>query len=202
MKNIIKKLKDALASFDNGDFLKSPKEKKDSVLSACIELLSEEGYKVVKREKPRYNIRNCDDLIHLFYAFLEYKHPEFACNFRDLNRDRKIAKLFIEERAGINKTSKNAALAECAEIITTIFKHEDEFKFKIPLTFGILGQKNCGWITDKAIQIINKEKLNRNEERRATLIESYEKSYESEPDGFGDLNEILKTVQGGKKNYG
>lgn len=194
MNGTIKKLKEALTHFDNGDFLKSEKEKKDFVLSVCIELLLEEGYKVVEREKPKYNIRNYDDLIHLFYGFLEYRHPEFACNFRDLNRDRKIAKLFIEERARINNINKENALGECAEIIETIFIHEEEFNFKIPLTFGILGQQKLGWVTDKAIQIINRKKLNKNEERRAALIKSYEQSYESEAEGFGDLKEILKNL--------
>ena len=194
MKNIIKKLKKALASFDNGDFLTSEKERKSSVINACIELLSEEGYKVVEREKPRYNIRNCDDLIHLFYAFLEYKHPELVHNFRDLIRDRKIAKLFREERARLNNISKAMALTECAEIITTIFEHEDEFSFRIPLTFGILGQKNCGWITDKAIQIINRKKLDVNNERRDALLASYEEVYDTEDVSFGNTDEILKKL--------
>jgi hypothetical protein len=57
-----------------------------------------------------------------------------------------------------------------------------------------LGQQKLGWITEKAIQIINKNKLNREDERRNELIASMEEKYDAEVVSFGDLDKILKNL--------
>lgn len=167
----------------------------DVLIDACKLFLIYKGYKVVGPVEYTYSVRKLDDLIHLFYALSDAKHPEFINNYRNLVRDRVLAKRFIESRMKISGVNKKEAMNECAEIIDTIFIHEKEFNFDTPLVFGMLGQKKLGWITEKAIQIINKRKLNSEREGRDKLITAFEKIYDAEPgEGFGDLNEILKNL--------
>jgi len=167
----------------------------EDLIVACKEFLIYMGYKVVNPIECSYNVKKLDDLIHLFYRLSDTKHPELINSYRDIAKDRILAKRFIESRIEASNINKKEAIKECAEIINAIFRHEEEFNFEIPITFGVLGQKNCGWITDKAIQIINKKKLNSEEERREELIDAFEKIYNEEEDnGFGDLNDILKKL--------
>lgn len=161
---------------------------------ACIDYLIYKGYKIVKPIESKYNVKKFDDLIHLFYAFSDKQHPELMNNYRNLAKDRKIASLFVEARMAVSGINKNKAMNECAEIIETIFTNEKDFNFEIPITFGILGQVNCGWITDKAVQIINKKKLNSENERRKELIASMDEKYDAEVVSFGDLDKILKNL--------
>jgi len=162
---------------------------------ACVEFLKYKGYKIVK-PLSRFDVKRLDDLIYLFYAYSDLKHPELINNYRNLSRDRALAKYFVTAREEASNMCRKAAMDECAEIIATIFEHEVEFNFKIPLTFSVLGQKNCGWITEKAIQIMNKKRMNKDEERREALIASLDKKYDAEPGGFEDLDEILKNLKG------
>lgn len=176
------------AVFDGSDF------KHKSLIGACKEFLTEYGYKVIEPVKYVYNINNIDGLIHLFHALSDAKHPELLNNYRNLAKDRKIASLFVKARMEASNINKEKARQECAEIIKTIFEYESEFNFNIPLTFGILGQKNCGWVTDKAIQIINKKKQNKKERRKKELIIKYEERYNVEQEPFGNLDKILKNL--------
>jgi hypothetical protein len=166
-----------------------------SVLTqACIKYLKYFGYKITEPNKPKYNVQKLDDLIYLFYAFLDNAHPELTNSYRHMDRDRKIASCFLKARKDATGYSTKVALVECAEIIETIFEHEKDFNFRIPLTFGVLGQKNCGWITDKAIQIMNRKKLDEERKQRDKLIAELDDKYDAEPDGFGDLDAILKNL--------
>lgn len=165
------------------------------LISACKEFLIYKGYKVVDPIEHTYSVKKLDDLIHLFYVLSDTNHPDLMNNYRDLDKDRILAKRFIESRVEISNINKEEALKECAQIIDVIFKYEEEFNFDVPITFGVLGQKNCGWITDKAIQIINRERINKRNERRDKIIAEFEEIYNKEQDnGFGDLNEILKNL--------
>lgn len=164
------------------------------LIDACKRFLTYKGYKTVEPLVKEFNVKKADDLIVLFYNFLYYYHPELTNVYRDVNVNRKLAGLFVKSRMTASGINKKEALNECASIIKTIFEHEEEFKFDRPITFDILGQKNCGWITDKAIQIINKNKLNGDEERRDKLLASYDKVYDNEPGGFEDLSKILEKL--------
>jgi len=166
----------------------------NSLIEACKEFLIYKGYKIIEPINYTYNIKKPDDVIYLFYALSDSKHPELMNNFRNMAKDRKIASLFVKARMEASSINKKEALKECAEIIITIFEYEGEFNFNTPLVFGMLGQKKLGWITDKAVQIINKKKQNKNEERRKKLIIAYERIYDVEQEPFGDLYQILQNL--------
>ena len=171
------------------------------LIEACIEYLKASGYKVIKLPKYNYTVKTLDELISFFYNMLELKHPGHVADHRDVAENRTIAKLFIKARANASGLNKKDVLNECAEIIRTIFNHEQEFNFKYKITFRIFGQDKLGWVTDKAIQIMNRgldiEKEELAEKRREEMIEAQD----PKDIGFGDLQEILDKLEkdNGKK---
>lgn len=188
---ILSEISCALLSLQQESLFEDFESKHRELSFACEKYLKHRGFVVVPPNTPKYKIKKLDDLIHLFYAFSDNKHPELMNSYRNLDRDRKIASSMVKARMDARGCSIEVARAECAEIIETIFLHEKDFNFKIPISFGILGQKNCGWITDKAIQIINRKRLNAEKERSDEYLKKLDEKYDAEPDGFGDLNEIL-----------
>lgn len=191
--DILDRISCALKELDQETIFASPAEKHKTLSEACKKYLRYQGFKVIAPEKSAYNIKKLDDLIHLFYSFSDRSHPELMSSYRSFDRDRKIASGMVKARMEANGYGMPVAMNECAEIIETVFNHESEFNFKIPISFGILGQKNCGWITDKAIQIINRKRIKADKERRKKCIAELDKRYDAEPDGFGDLDEILES---------
>jgi len=123
---------------------------------AAAEFLKGEGYSVRPPINYPVEITKLDELLSMFYGLLSDIYEPHLLPYSNKKKDRVIAKAFIEGRMETDKISKNAALRQCGLIIQTIFRHPKIFKFKTPPTFGILGQKEMGWITDRAIQLINK----------------------------------------------
>jgi hypothetical protein len=76
---------------------------------------------------------------------------------RHEGEERKIASRFVESRMKASNLSRQAAMQECGEIISTVFENLDEFNFTVPITFGVFGQKNMAWVTNVAIEIMNKK---------------------------------------------
>lgn len=166
---------------------------------ACITFLKSKGYRVTKPVEYRFKIKSLDDLIKHFYLLLDSKHPEYVNVYRNIKRDRSIAKRFVDSRIEATGYSKELALAECGEIIATVFEHEKEFKFKHDISFGIFGQVKLGWITELAIKIMNKRLTEETELRLADRIKKIEEEQEKEYVlGFNDdVDAILKRIEGG-----
>lgn len=162
---------------------------------SCKKFLIFMGYKVIDPVKKTFNVKNINDLITLFYAYLDYKYPELAGSHRNIKKDRAIAKRFLDARMEIGSLNKEHALDECAKIIKTIFDREPEFNFTIPLSFAILGQQSVGWITRKAVELMNageesiKKKLT--EQIQDSHIQKYLEEHGEESLGF-DVDELLK----------
>ena len=165
------------------------------LVMACIEYLKFKGYKVIQLPKGIDTVKSLDDLISFFYSILGRKHPGYVSDYRNIAENRAIAKRFVEARSKTSGISKKEALNECAEIIRTVFNNEYEFNFKHKITFRIFGQDKFGWVTDKAIQIINKNLEVGYEEfaekRREEMIDAQDKK----DLGFGDLQEILDKLE-------
>ncbi len=173
----------------------------ESLAKACKKFLIHMGYKVIDPMKYTYNVEKLDDLFTLFYAFLEYKHPELVDVYRNIKRDRAIAKRFIDARMEVGNLNKKQALCECAEIIKTVFDYEDDFNFNLPLSFEMFGQQSAGWITKKSIDIMNSAKEKRDvkiaEGIQDKYIEKYLKEHGEESIGF-DIDKILENIEKGK----
>lgn len=167
------------------------------VAKVCKGFLIFMGYKVVDPIEKTFNVKNINDLITLFYAYLDYKHPELADSHRNIKKDRAIAKRFLEARMEIGNLNKEYALDECAGIIKTIFDREPEFNFTIPLSFEIFGQQALGWITKKAVELMNAEKETKQqkiiEQIQDRHIQKYLDTHGEESLGF-DVDELLKKL--------
>lgn len=170
----------------------------NAVAKTCKKLLIFMGYKVVDPVKKVFNVKSIDDLITLFYAYLDYKHPELAGTHRNIKKNRAIAKRFLEGRMEVGSLNKELALDECAQIIKTIFDREAEFNFTIPLSFEIFGQQAAGWITRKAVELMNEEREGRlkkiTEEIQERHTMEYLKKYGEESLGF-DVDELLRKME-------
>lgn len=170
----------------------------DGIAQVCKKLLISMGYKVVDPVKKIFNVKSIDDLIALFYAYLDYKHPELAGTHRNIKKDRAIAKRFLEGRMEVGSLNKEMALDECAQIIKTIFDREQEFKFTIPLSFEIFGQQAAGWITKKAVELLNEERESAQqkivEEIQDRHTREYLKEHGEESLGF-DVDALLRNME-------
>ena len=124
---------------------------------ACVDYLRYEGYSVRKPLIYPYEIKKLNDLISLFYVSLSKQSKEEILIYKNEKQDLKLAKSFVESIQKTDGLSKQAAMKQCAAIIQIVFKNIDRFKFNIPLTFGIFGQQNMGWVTGLAIKIMNEE---------------------------------------------
>lgn len=166
----------------------------------CKEFLLEAGYRVVKPLKPRFKATREDDLFHLFYDRLKYYHPDSSV-YSNLKRDRAIASRFVKARMELEDVSKEYALNECAEIILTVFEHEQDFNFNLPLTFEMFGQANCAWITEKAIGIMNDKKAKREAEVIDRMIDEYNEEYIKKhgTESIAFLTEIEEAKDGKKE---
>jgi len=170
----------------------------DGVAISCKKLLISMGYKVIDPVKKVFNVKSIDDLIAFFYAYLDYKHPELAGTHRNLKKDRAIAKRFLEGRMEVGSLNKELALDECAQIIKTIFDREADFNFTIPLSFEIFGQQAAGWITRKAVELMNEGREAQQkkiiEEIQERHTKEYLKEHGEESLGF-DIDELLRKME-------
>lgn len=194
-KEIKKRIRDALVSEDQPTLFGGPKSAGELEL-ACLEFLRFKGYKVSRPIEYRYKVKKLDDLIQFFYAMLDSKHPEYINVYRSLGRDRAIARRFVDNRIYATGYSEEIALKECAEIIATVFEYEKDFNFRTDINFGMFGQKNLGWITEKAVNIINRKTTKEAEVKTAERIAVIEAEQRDKYDlGFNDLDDILNRME-------
>jgi len=170
----------------------------ESIAEACKKLLTFMGYRVIDPIPKRFNVKGIDDLITLFYAYLDYKHPELAGAHRNIKKNRAIAKRFVESRMESGGLNKEYALDECAQIIKTIFDREPEFNFTIPLSFDIFGQQAVAWITKKAVELMNAGKEGQNKKLTEAIQEKFIQIYlnENKEERIGfNIDELLENME-------
>jgi len=162
--------------------------------NACINYLRYKGYSVRKPLMPPYEIKKLNDLISLFYVFLSKHNKKGELVYKNEKQDLKIAKSLVESIQNTDGLSRQAAMKQCASIIQIVFKNIDRFKFNIPLTFGIFGQKNMSWVTELAIKIMNEKIAEYKEQAVEKKIEKITAGYSKKDIVWSDnmLNAALK----------
>lgn len=172
----------------------------DSLVVACKELLKEKGYQVRNRLPDEVKIKSTEDLIHLFYNRLSRKLFNNTIDYRNPKmKDLATAKQFVESRMDVSDLGHLAALQECAEIIEVIFKHYEDFNFKYPINFGIFGQSKMAWVTEKAMSVINREKVREKDILVSKMQDEIEKEYGKEMEtSMDELDEIIARLEGKK----
>jgi len=146
-----------IVASQQGDLFGNKKAFTKSSVDVAVEFLKGQGYSVRPPMGYPVKITKLDGLLSMFYGLLSDIYELHLLPLPNKKKDRAVAKAFIESRMEIDNISRDTALQQCGLIIQTIFKHPEVFKFETPPTFGILGQKQMGWMTDRAIQIINKK---------------------------------------------
>jgi len=135
----------------------------------------ESGWQVTEPILVNDKVITLKDLRNYFFMRLWSKYPNRYKYYVDnIKNEFRMMRLFVESREskGLNRFN---AVQQCVAIINTIFDHEEEFNFKNPIDIRVVGQAKAGWITEKALQIVNNKLLKEREkeaERRIAEMES------------------------------
>ena len=184
------------------DLFETEEEREAKKIEKYREFLIEKGFRVENPPKSlKFNIKTLDELINFFYSRMSLKHPDLKLVKRNFGRDRKIASAFVKSRMekGINR---QRAYSESAELIEILFREEERFKFKYPVTsIGILGQKNLRWVTEKLENMWLREKIYEKSKYLREFNQKLEKAQEVEVeleqlDREDELEKILKEMDG------
>ncbi len=198
-KQLIKELKINLKEHEQPNFI-DPESGARKLLETCRSILVEADYKVLEPfDFSLNNINSHHDLITLFYGLMAAKNPDRieATGNSHGKRNLKISSLFLKSRMTSGNINRKIALLECAEIIKTLVDNLDSMKLEQDtLNFSIFGQSNLGWITDKAISILNKNTVIKSELRADQLADEYMNNAERETRLGYDIEELNNILEG------
>jgi hypothetical protein len=197
-KKLIKEIKSAVIQTEQPSMFSTPV----ALEEACTAYLKHKGFTVIKPDKfTGSKVREMKDLISLFYSRLDKRinnDPKIGARraYRNtMAQDLSIAKRFVESRMEVNEVGKQAALIECANIINAVFDNYEEFNFKYDISFAIFGLGKMAWVTEKAVQILNKQFKEKNEAHAEALRQAAMDAQDKSKLGFSDLSEILKRLE-------
>jgi len=190
---------------DQQDFL-SGESMEETHIKVAKELLLERGYRVIDPIIINTEINNQRKLCDYFYMRLESNHPNRRSERSPNNTlDMQMISRLVKSRMATGLGEK-AAIQECISIIDTIFNSEEEFKFKYPvMDTTILGQDKMGWITSKALKIMDDKKRDAESERLRLKSEEVEQSLDSDLRKVENkLDTLLRSMEddNGKKEIG
>jgi hypothetical protein len=170
-----------IVSSQQGDLFGSKEALVKESVETCTKFLKGQNYSVRPPLNYPAKITKLDDLISIFYVFLSNTYEKHLLPSSNTKRDRAIAKAFVEKRMETDKISRTDAMQQCALIVQIVIRTPEIFKFDTPPTFGIFGQAEMGWITERAIRIIN-DQITKNvaiatEKAIDEMTENIEKKY-------------------------
>ena len=163
----------------------------DKSVRICEEFLKASGFSVRRPMNYPNKIKKPDDLIKLFYMLVEKNHEDYLSVSSNTSRDRAIAKAFVKHRIEDGNLDYNTALQQCGMIITQVFKRTDVFKFDTAPSFGIFGQGDMAWVTERAVQLINEDIKKEKEIFHKQTIDRMTEELEKESSGIS-LEELEK----------
>jgi hypothetical protein len=193
-KRKFKKLKDLIAEFEGFNPLVPEDYVLNSIMSECQSILESNGYIVKRIPNIATGINNYSELINRFYFLLE-KNFKDVTPYRDNKADHSVAKKFVSKIMETTGYDFKTSLSKCAELVEVVFDHKEEFNFKLEYTmsFRIFGQGEMSWVTEKAIQLLNRRK--HDDELLIKMAdvdaENYLKRHSVEF-GFENLGELIK----------
>ena len=133
------------------------------------QLAIDAGYRVSDLIEVKADVDSIPKLVSYFYSRLYRKYPNRMA-IPNYARDNSIAKQLVQSRMqGVNE---KVAMQECVDIVDVIFDSEEEFDFQHPIKdIGILGQSKLGWVTEKAVSLLNRR---REEEEKRWLEKRFQ----------------------------
>ena len=189
-------LKKALLALEEADNPLLPESAKfNAVLVQCTKLLKSEGYPVLKKVRSSGEIKNIKDLVEYYYAQLVNRTN--ITPYRNDKTDLSIAKRLVKQVQFSTGYTDEAALSKCIEIVRGIFTYSSELNLKpeTMVSFSIFGQDKLAWITQRIIELINRDA---NDEARLIAqadreAEVYLKTSGIEL-GWDDLDELVERL--------
>jgi hypothetical protein len=196
MSEHLKNIREALIKIEQGSLFSGDET---PLLSACERYLRSEGYKVSKPvvSHPK-ELKTIDDLISHFYQKLDYHQPNYLKVYVNWGRDRGIAKRFLQNRMDATGFKKSIALKECATIIDTFIENVKELNFKHDINFSIFGQAKMSWVTEWALEKMNKKAKRAQEDEAEKMRQSMLKQEDREV-SIDELDAILKSLEEDEK---
>ena len=195
-KQILNSLYSSIKAFNQSNLFSIDDKK---IVDLCSEYLRFKGYKVTAPVTEGLNINKLDDLIYLFYSKLSMKrgaHAEEIGSYHQQGRDLSIASAFVNNRMELTGSSFKNALQECGAIIEVVIDYEDEFNFRYILnSFSVFGQKNLKWVTDKAIDIMNRKIDRRAEQEKEAVAERVIAAQDTSDLGYTDLDALVRDLE-------
>lgn len=184
---ILNSLEEALASLKQTT-LTGPDFKAIDVL--CREWLLLRGYSVKEPYAVSSSAKNLYHLVDLFYRCFSKHYPEMTVPYNNEKRDLKIAKDFVNSRMQAEGMNKAKAIEQTAQIIEALFRYKSHFDFDPVPTFGIF-TPSMGWLIDKVIILMNKNKIKMAQDKLESTVEAQTKLIEKSFEPHQELNEIL-----------
>lgn len=200
-------------NLDQSDLFGNGKSQDEVHISSAIELLTKNGYRVLDTTRPEDakaaaieagykvsdpifvngGVKTLKDLRNYFYMRLWKKYPGRQAYYVDmgLSKELHLFKLFVESRE-VTGLSRLNAIQECVAIIDIIFDHEDEFGFRDPIDVRVIGQGKAGWITRKAVFILNKKVQESMHQKFNKMVAKYEQDEKIDlKDKASELDSLL-----------
>jgi len=159
------------------------------------------GYQVTEPILVNDKITTLIDLRNYFFMRLWSKYPNRYKYYVDnIKNEFRLIRLFVESRKekGLNKFN---AIQQCVVIIDAIFDNEEEFNFKNPIDIRVLGQAKAGWITEKALHIVNTKLLKQREKEAERMITEMEDNRKIDlKEKANELDKLLANMEANNGN--
>jgi len=156
----------------------------------------ESGWQVTEPILVNDKVITMKDLRNYFFMRLWTKYPNRYKYYVDnIKNEFRLMRFFVESREekGLNKFN---AIQQCVAIIDVIFDYEEEFNFKTPIDIRVVGQAKAGWITEKALQIVNNNLLKSREKEAERRIADMEDNREINlKEKAKELDEMLANME-------
>lgn len=153
-------------------------------LEEAKRLLQEHGYVVSDCRIDKHGVNSPFKLVRFFYSVMAKYMPPGRVNYAGVpERDLRIAKEFIN--SNINRgLSKEAAIDFSCQLIEILFRYKALVGLKTPITSMIvLSQgESFSWITEKLIEIYNKDHVRMQEEENIRWFEGLYRQQEYKVD--------------------
>lgn len=156
----------------------------------------ESGWQVTEPILVNDKVITMKDLRNYFFMRLWTKYPNRYKYYVDnIKNEFRLLRFFVESREekGLNKFN---AIQQCVAIIDAIFDYEEEFNFKTPIDIRVVGQAKAGWITEKALQLVNNNLLKSREKEAERRIAEMEDNREINlKEKAKELDEMLANME-------
>lgn len=199
MSNIVK-LREVLNVLEDDNSLIPYEYTLESLLNVCKMLLEANNFTVYLRPKNATIVKDNKGLVIYYYALLGRYNKELLPYKNEIS-DLKTAKELVNKLKKDYTLNKQQSLDMAIRIVEIVFKYKKEFSLRpdTMTSFKIFGQAKMSWITEKAIQLINREA---NDDHKLMIIADKE-TEKLEKDnnltfGYDNLEELANNIKKGK----